>query len=466
MKPYRVVIPDDHNRIKALGKGVIDASIERKAPPPEDIAQVFGEGAIMPSYFMLALLRNLEHGRARSVLDYKRRDGIAIERHSFDAAFKPYYRLRGEDLPSNYILTPREINGALVHDLGEEFGQDLLGAIVVNDVIRYVLGDEAGKDADVLTNKNALLLDPLEDRIKKDNPEHIYKIIRKSKSLVNVRDGEIEYHHRRILNALNQFRHYVQTNADYLNGPQKNDLLGTIDDIVERASTRVSQKSLRADEVNGRILQQYENVMGIMEKGEYLMADKKLLLPWDPEFLLSLNKTLYKDFIDTIVKKVKEELVLESVNGGPKDDSYLGAFMEKLSESTDTVANLDLQPLHHAISIFRKARVSIPTGISLVDYLRQEGADYARLQKAVDFLYRNLEASVNQWAEVTQESSKRDTTWRIYAEKFAIMKSKTEELEERVREMNGPSWLRKRIRGVGKLLGVEKIGLGSVRFAL
>lgn len=466
MKQYRVIIPNHYDEIKALGKEVLKTIEDRKSPKPEDISKVLGEDAVMPYYFMHALLRNLEHGRARSVLDYKRRNGIAIQTHSFDAAFKPYYRLGHKYLPSNYVLTPREITGDIVHDLGEEFGQDLLGAIVVNDVIRYVLGDEAGKDADVLTNKNALLLDSLEDRIKKDEPERIHKIIKKSKSLINVRDGEIEYHHRRVLNAVKQFRNYVQTEADYLEEPQKNYLLGIIDDIVERALTRVSQKSLRADEVNGIILQQYENVMGIMEKGEYLSADKKLLLPGDPKFLWSLKKTLYRDFIGSIAEKVKEELVLASVNDRSKDDRYLGAFIEKLSESIDTVANMEPNPLRHAISIFRKARISIPTGIDLVDYLGQESADYARLQMAVDCLYRNLEDSVNQWAEVTPKSSKRDSKWETYAEKFAIMKSKTEELGEKVREMNGPNWLRKRIRGVGKLLGVEKIGLGSMRFAL
>ena len=153
MVSYNVV---EKRGIKVLGDAVSGIILAREVPKPEDIATVLGDGSVDSYYFMHALMHSIEYGRRRGVVDYARRDQRAVQIHSFDSALRPFYRFKDKKLPSGYVLTPREIKGVLVHDLGEEFGQSLLGALVVNKVIGHLLREETGKDADLLTNKNAL----------------------------------------------------------------------------------------------------------------------------------------------------------------------------------------------------------------------------------------------------------------------------------------------------------------------
>lgn len=458
MKSYRVIIPDNYEAIIALGDEVSDTIINRRIPKPSDIALVLGKEAVKPYYFMHALFHALEYGRNRSIFDYQRRDRIAIQRHSFDGAFKPYYRLRDTQLPSNYFSNPREITGILVHDLGEEFGQSLIGAIVVNDAIKHVFGEKAGKDADVLTNKNALLLDSLEDRIEKFavTPENIYNVVKEAKSEVIVKPGTVIYQYQRALNALKQFKDYVKSQVDYIDGDEKKVIIGTIDEIKEDIIAS-RQKALKADDIAGLVLQRHNDILRLIEKKEYTPVDKQLLLPEDPEFLLTLKKTLYNRFVDNITERVREEAKLASKNGNTQDDDYLAAYIEKVAESTDTVANMEPAPLHHSVSIFRKARITIRKGIDLVNYLRQEQMHSERLQMAVDYLYRNLEDVVAQYLKNFKASKRRDTNWRLYEKKFNVMRNKTTELGEIVKGMNGPSWLEEKIKDFGRRISSVRL---------
>ena len=453
MKSYKVEIPENYDAIRALGEEVSETITNRMVPKPSDIALVLGKDAVKPYYFMHALFHDLEYGRNRSIFDYKRRDRIAIQRHSFDGAFKPYYRLTDKDLPSNYFLNPREITGVLVHDLGEEFGQSLLGAIVINDAIKHVLGEKAGKDADVLTNKSALLLDSLEGRIEKVpvTAESIYNIVKEAKSEVIVRPGTVIYQYQRALNALKQFQDYVKNQVDYIDNDEKKVIIGIIDEIKE-GIVASRPKALKADDIAGLVLQQHDGILRLIKEKEYTPVDKHLLLPGDPEFLLTLKKTLYNRFVDNIAERVREEAKLASRNGNTQDDDYLAAYTEKVAESTDTVANMSPEPLHHPMSIFRKARITIRNGIGLVNYLRQEQMHSERLQMAVDYLYRNLDDVVNQYLNHFKSSKRRDTNWKLYVNKFGTMRSKTAELGKMVTEMNGPSWLRKKSRNLARRL--------------
>ena len=135
--------------------------------------------------------------------------------------------------------------------------------------------------------------------------------------------------------------------------------------------------------------------MEIMESGKYIKADPELVPPRNSKFLVTLDKTLYRDYINDIVKEVKHEASLAHQNGHLDNDNYLGLIMEKLADGTDSAIKMEVSPLLNATNIFRNARTLIVAGTELIEYLREQKMDYERLERGVDYLTRNLNAAVN-----------------------------------------------------------------------
>ena len=471
MKGYRIPIPENYDEIRGIGHQVSETILARKVPQPQHISLVLGEDALKAYYFMHALLHNIEEGRQRGILDYARRDQKAIQRHSFDAAQKPYFRLQDTKLPSNYVLNPREIKGVLGHDLGEEFGQSLLGAMVVNDAIGYVLGQETGQDTALLTNNNALLMDSLEDRIsnkvaktksKEIEPDHVYSVLGEAKDEVFVKQGTVSWNYLRILTALRTFRAYVEDTVDYMPDKQKKKMMDILDELSKSVKERMKNDAVGADYATEQNIGQHQYIMELLERGNYIEADERLVLPGSPKFLATLKKTLYKDFISKIAQKVREDA--RATNNGSND--YLAPIIEKFAESTETAANMD-SALKNAISIFRKGRILSPSGIEVVHDLRVLPRDYTRLQAVVDYHFRVLDAMINQNYEDAEKKFKGiDTAWEPEFKAFGVMKEKMKDLERRIDEMNGPSWVRGRIRDLGNIFGIKELKLGKVHFTL
>lgn len=420
------VMPQNYKRIHDLSDVVSRAILARKIPQPDHIEQVLGDDALKPYYFMHALMHLKEYGRRRWVLDYARRDQKAIQVHSYDSAVKPFYRLNDEKLPSGYLLTQREIKGILVHDLGEEFGKSLLGALVVNDVIRYLLGEEIGKDAGLLTNSNALLLDSLESAVKKlpdIDPNGIYGILGKRMGQINVAANDVQQQYRRIIYALRSFRDYIRQNSEYMPMPQKRRLLGIIDDMHNAVSYEIEHGDiLEPGTATRAIMERHQHVMEIISKGRYVDVDRSLLLPGDLEFLLTLKKTLYRDYLSSIAGAVGDNANANSQN--LDGDGYLAPMMEKLAESTNTVANMDRTPITHATSIFRKARALASTGIELAGHLTERQVDCQRLQNSIDYLVRNLDAIVRLHLESLERLDGLDDNWDTDLTIFRLMRDK------------------------------------------
>ena len=472
MKPYKVQVPANYREIRDLGDKVHDTILARRVPQPDQVARVLGEETVKAYCLMHALMYAIEHKRGKGVPNYKRRDKKAIQRHSYDAAFKSFFRFEDRELPSKYLLTPRENIGVLVHDLGEEFGQNLVGALVVNDIVGYLLGKDAGRDADLLTNKNALLLGPLEEEVAKLEPSqinhnNIYAAFRRLHSEVRVEPRDVVWQYRRVLHALRSFKTYVENRADYMPDLQKKALIGYLDELIGGVNIRIKDGALKPDDIAELVAQQYGHVMAIMEAGKYVKVDTSLLVPEDIEFLLTLRKTLYADFVKGISEAVKSSASQskKSTEGGTTTDSYVAPMMEKLADSTDTVANMDSK-LENATSIFRKARIVIASGIDLVGHLKQSELDYRRLQRSVDYLFRNLAYRVNPHLEYLQTLSRTENTWDRDLEVFSRMKEKTDELGQRINALGEPKRFRDRIRDLGGLLGVTEINLGRVHITL
>ena len=237
------------------------------------------------------------------------------------------------------------------------------------------------------------------------------------------------------------------------------------DELSEGIKRRTRNGALKADYATEQIIEQHKHIMEIIESGRYINVDESLVLPGAPKFLLTLKKTLYRGFISSIAQRVKEEVQAGSKNGKQVMDGYLAPMMEKLAESTDTAANMD-SSLRNATSILRKGRILIASGIETIEDLIVQGKDYQRLQMAVIYLYRNLADSIDKNYRFLAEKFDQDTNWEFDFKAFGVMKEKMDDLERRITPMNGPNWVRERIKDIGNMFGVKELKLGRVHFTL
>ncbi len=439
---YSNTIFEDYKETRDLGKTVAKTILNRKVPEPDQISRVFGEENVDPYYVMHALTHSQEYGQRTGIINYGRRDQKAMQIHPYDSAFKPYRRLWDRRLPSGYDLTSEEIGEILIHDLGEEFGHSPLGALVVNGSIGYLLGKNKGEAANRLTNQNGMVLDSLQNRVN-DLPQerlnqiqnkvddllqegrdqddiddilkeemgelyqsHTYDILKEEMSVVEVKASHIRAHYQRFLSALNDFGDYVSQNSDYMGRGQKEDLLGRIGKMSSSLNKTRGIDILTPDDATQSVLEQYEHVMGIMEAGNYIEVDENLVVPGSAPFLLTLEKTLYRDYIDNIAE----------------------SMMAKNADATDNVITMDHTSLLNDTSIFRKARILINANIEHGKYLKENNEDYKRLERGIDYLFRNLDASVNHHLRELQKRTGdlAEDHWDLDLKIFTLMKEKLE----------------------------------------
>jgi len=462
MTSYKVEMPSNYQELHDLGHIVSSTILSRKVPQPAHIAKILGQGNVSAYYLMHALMHSKEYGQGRDVLVYARRDKKAPAIHPFDSAVKPYFRVNDRDLPSRYILTPREQRGILIHDLNEDYGESLLGVFVVNDIISYLLGEETGKDAILDTNKNGLLLKSLENEIIKlpiKNHNGVYRLLEEKLTQLSIKPLSIPREYRRVLSSLYDFEKYIDKEVDYM-PEQKDDLLMIINEMSTALTKKIKNKELLGpSEVEEQVKWQYMHVMEIMKHGNYIDVDRNLVLPGDQEFLLTLNKTLYWDFISNIAENVQRNSNSVLQNEHAKNDSYLSPIMVKLADSTNTVANMDQSPLTNATSIFRKARISIAAGIILGGYLKNQQNDYQRLHSGVDYLFRNLEHSVDRHLEYLSKSAMGETNYELDLKIFEVMKGKMKDLEILIAEMQEPSLVENVFKRIGNIFRPRKYEL-------
>jgi len=460
-------LPENYEGLCRLTESISNGILKRRVPEPGHIAKVLGEDAVKTYYFMDALLHAIEYGRSRWVLDSARRDHKAIQRHSFDAATKPDYRFNDDRLPSGYFTTMRDKKGILVHDLGEEFGKTPLRALVVNDVIRYLFGEVTGTDANLLTSHTILLIDSLQERIKRELPtidhENVYHLLVAERNNVQARQRSIFYHYTTVLKAVQDFRAFIRQEVSYMPQAEKESLVGIVTELAEGVEQQIRKKNiLSSEDATKTLTENVDGIIGIMEKQAYLPVDISLVLPGDPEFLLTLKKTLYfasiKKISDSVYQAALAASQGEIVEGG---GDYLSPMMQKITESIDTIAGMENRPIDSATSIFRKARIKLRSAVDLVNQVHQIEMPYQRLQRATDYLYRNLVASIEANLEYLRKAAdERDTSWETERDAFTIMSSKIKDLEARMKEMNHlkPVDIRRR-RLIASLPGILTLGL-------
>lgn len=448
-KPYRPEVPENYDRLRSLGFEVSKLVVGRGVPKPSHIAELFGADNVSAYYLMHGLFLNLEYGRNRGVLDFKRRDRKALQRHSFDAALKPTARLM-DKVPSGYLLNERQIKGTLVHDVPEEVGETPLGALVFIYYIGHVLGSETRNDTILLTNFNALISDYHEERINElpvVDHEGVYKVINSGKKNLDKRIGDntIPGIYAKIETALNQFRDYVGKNIQWEGSEgteEKKRLLEVIDDLIRGVPHRAAM--LRKDEAIGYLRTRYGNALSVMEAAHrdgYRTLDERLLVEGESKFLIWLKNTFYADFSRTIMTSLRSH-------------GNVAPAIIKVAESTDTVATMDSN-LVNARSIFAKSDINIKEGVEAVNGTE---IDTQKFQRALLYYQKNLHASLDRiyrsFIEGEKKHKLRDSSWDGDIRAFEHMLEESKKLEELVKGYGPPSWISDLVRAAATNLQI------------
>jgi len=441
---YLANLPPNYEKIREIGRLVSDTIGSKRVSQPDHIALVLGQDAVLSYYFVDTLFHNIENGGPFP--SYKRRNETALLEHSFSAAFGPYFRYLDQVIASHFFPTPREMRGGLVHDGPEEFGKSLLGALVAIDSIEHVLGKEIGYDADTETNKNALLLGPLESRLERMRVPIIdhnstYKAFTSLRDEVKVKLENLQEQYVRVLKSLTSFRTYIEQKVDYMPAPQKQYLLQIMNTLIDKTQRLVgSRQALRTGETKHLVKSQYSHVIDIIGEGRfYPPIDRRLLLSGNPndkmtdemrseEFLLSLKLLLHRDYIKQIARRVMTE-AREYAKRRLDGDGYLANAMIKLSEFAHNARTMDTIPTH-ARSIFLKGAINVEEFAAVSADLRNLGLDSKRLGIGIDWAYRSMNLGLTNGYSHFKRSADTDTAAQKALDLFHAMREGMGNLED------------------------------------
>lgn len=442
-KPYKVELPERYQEMQRLGNDITAEILQRRIPQSAHIEFILGSDAV-PSYFLMhALMREAEH--RQGILIPLRRDGMAIQRHSYDAAFRPFNRVFDKKIPSRYFPTSREKKGILIHDVEEEAGRSMLQALVLNDIIGHILGREIGRDSGLLTNYSNLLYRAHKEEIihMGGGEEAVKASLARGLQDFRVEPGSVLAAYKRVADDLAVFGEYVRTSTHYMPEQQRERLVGLIGDLRKDVLARIDGGILSEEQAARHIKEQYAHMLKILEKKDYVSIGQRLLLPGEPEFLAVFKQTLYRDFIRRNANAVRDDARLVAASSNPLDDSYLAPFIDKLAESTDTAANLETK-IKNARDVSIKLFNLTGEGVDLVGDL-QGSNNVQRLPLAIRYLFDIWKDAIQDAGAHYERREPKEKANKSPLVTIAAIKEDIRTLERRIEEIE-PSWTRDALR--------------------
>ena len=255
-----------------------------------------------------------------------------------------------------------------------------------------------------------------------------------------------------MIDALERFRNYVLRRASYLGDASQARISGIVEDLETRLKTRIEEGILDTERVRESVDRQFQNVISITQGNGLLEIDDALKGNDENRYLLALKKTLYADFINTIVNAVLEEYTRFLVDPQSHPD-YTAPMMVKLADLTETASNLEGQSIDHVISIFRKARRGIWAAHDLAPQIKPielpGDGEYLRLQNARNFLFYTLDLGLRPNFVFYKGRAAQETSLETERDTFMEMLRKMDELKATLKTTEDTGLL-SRFRGRGK----------------
>ncbi len=399
-------LPDD-----VITQKVINLEI----PTPDEVRVSLGDNEDTLNIFYLTLALLSEVSRREGKKPYFL--------HTYSVATKPDYRFNDPILPSKFRLTDFEKSLGQPHELKEEFGESIVGSYIVGDVLKYFFGDELANGVDYLTNHNELVMKNVNKSLKQLRKEELKRIGQKDISrlltdelerlTINL-EGVVE-HYKRVEGALKEYVNEIGEYHEELDSENKEYIIGLMEDnFISPLSNKLrSNEIIDLQELVENVKNDFNHVLEIVNKEDYIEADPKLVHSFESKYLADLKKTLYQDYLGRIIKNVHEKLDKMLAEGQLLDDSLLSLPLVKTCDSIANVSTLE-QDIVRTISQFRKARQVRRTDQELIAYLGKKDVDpsiYQRFERSVDYLSEVLVWKIKQYHGSVKDMAKLDTTY-------------------------------------------------------
>ncbi len=412
-----------------------DDAITRKIqsneiPTPDDVMRLVGKDNIVLKsvYFTLAVL-----------YDAERREGARpYFVHPYSVAVKPDYRYADDLIPSGFRTTSFMKCLGLIHDLREVFGKTPEGSHVVGVNVGYLLGNELAEGLGYLTNNNDTVIGTIKDsveRLRKTDPERYKRLDasdiseRLSGELerLNIDERSVIKQYRRIQKALVDFVNDIRTYHPELSDIDRAFIVGLIQDSFLIPISKVIKRKdiISPSKLESIIREDFEHVIGIVDGKSYVNADQRLILPKESPFLVTLDKTLYQDFLNRAMDYAFNRVIEQHSKGQLVDDSALSVPIVRVCDTAATLATFE-DDIAHAISQYRKARRVSESGRGLIERLEQEGVEqiYERFRLAIDYSNRILGFVIGMQHKSFQLKAKIDNVYDRDVELLEYMLSK------------------------------------------
>ena len=397
-------------------------------PTPSDATSLVGDDELTQKSFYLSLA--LLH----DIIRREGRDPYFV--HPYSVAVKPDYRFNDNTIPSGFRTTIYEKRLGLTHDLEEEVGRTPIGAHVVGDIVEQLLGHNLAVGLDYLTNTNDIAMDTIKPYTKRLDPE-VYKrlgardissMLHKAMESVRIGEVAVRNEYMRIAGILKNFVDDVNKFHTELADADRDYIVEHMNDwFVQPLEARIR----RGDLISPRALKteiqaEFGHVTGIVDAGSYVEADPRLILRSESPFLVTLDKTLYQDFLNRMMEHAFNQAVQQRDRGQLKDDSALSIPIIKASDIAATVATME-DAVDHAISQFRKARRNGGSGYGLIERLNHAsfGSNYyQRYANALDFARRILLSVLSDKPKILKRKRLRDDVYERQNSLYEIMLEK------------------------------------------
>ena len=414
-------------------QGLPEDTITRKIqsneiPTPSDVRRFVGSDEIIirSLYFTLAVLHDIR----------RREGGRPYFTHVYSVAIKPDYRSHDPDVPAGYTTTSFEKLLGLNHETREEFGRTPLGSHVVGATIKDFFGKELAEGIDKLTNANDIVMHTIEDSLKTMDPERYKRLeahdvserLKRELEGVKVDPKAVRRQYLKVKNVLVNFVNDTKQYHPEISPDDRNFIV----DILQDSFIAPLTSQLRADNIADpdgladRIRNEFSHTIHIVENGPYFEADRKLTHPDESPYIVTLDKTLYQDFLN-IMNEYAFQKALAQRASGILNGSALSVPIVKASDITSNVATME-DNITHAMHVYRNARRFDLSGKQLIERLGQAGFDnifYQRFAHAIDYAGRVLISVLKEKPEILRVKAKSDNVYERDIPLFEYMLNKT-----------------------------------------
>lgn len=323
---------------------------------------------------------------------------------------------------SGVQFSPRNIMGAEHHDMEEDIGKLMAekapkytraAGLLLRDNTHRLLSGPTGVNfnilLDLLTNGEGMVSEAafktLEKKFKPGSADYtkqdLISALDSSYSGFHITEHRVKQFYRWLVNQWETQRSKISNGHTYLASEERQYAADNLTDFIDSTRARVrAEDTLESAFLDHVVLQEYESIRNLIERGGILEFDRNLLLPKDhprqSPLLTDLKFTLYARYIEKMFKAFTEQASkVSGLKDYDVDDERLSAPKIKAFDQRDVLTRMGTAPnLDGKISIAAKDMIILARGREAGSYVASENGPYHLVWPSLRFLYNELSREI------------------------------------------------------------------------